>query len=179
MIMVTFTIVITLVRMNKSYYSAGVEVSSLTSSTTDVPSDLMLYEGKAENPISYNSVAETPDTTGTVRGVDLWTLSQWGSERANGNGPQQNYQEQVLSGYHAALPVMQAGDTLDFAPLATNFDMTGLKCPQVKYICNELSKNPTSRPDFEFSGVPDESVLRSCFEVPDDACKGNRVSVVS
>ncbi|XP_072173532.1 uncharacterized protein [Diadema setosum] len=150
----------------------GVEVDSLTSSPTDVPTDLVLYEGKAENPIQYNSVATTTPDSGTVRGVDLWTLSQWGSERANGNGPRHNEQQQVLSGYHAALPVMEAGDTLNFEPLSTNFDMTGLRCPQVKYICNELSKDPQSRPDFEFTAVPNESVLRSCFEVPDGACKG-------
>ncbi|XP_030855714.1 alpha-2 collagen isoform X1 [Strongylocentrotus purpuratus] len=150
----------------------GVEVSELHSQPTETLSDLILYEGKDTNPIQYNSVATTTPDSGTVRGVDLWTLSQWGSERANGNGPQQNYQEEVLSGYHAALPVMAAGDTLDFVPLATNFDMTGLRCPQVKYICNELSKDPRSRPDFEFTAVPDETVLRSCFEVPDGACKG-------
>ncbi|XP_072174385.1 uncharacterized protein [Diadema setosum] len=150
----------------------GVEVNNLESSPTNIPSDLMLYEGKAENPIQYNSVATTTDESGTVRGVDLWTLSQWGSERADGSGPQNNFQEQVLSGYHAALPVLQSGDTLDFVPLATNFDMTGLKCPQVKYICNELSRDEQSQPEFKFTGVPDESVLRSCFEVPDGACKG-------
>ncbi|XP_063953209.1 uncharacterized protein LOC129257173 isoform X2 [Lytechinus pictus] len=150
----------------------GVEINDLESTPTDVKTDLMLYEGKAENPITYNSVASTTDQTGTIRGVDLWTLSQWGSERANGNGPQANYQEQVLSGYHAALPVLAQGDTLDFVPLVSNFDMTGLKCPQVKYICNEVNKDPESIPDFQFSAVPDESVLRSCFEVPDDACKG-------
>ena len=153
----------------------GVEVSGLNSQPTETLSDLILYEGKDTNPIQYNSVATTTPDSGTVRGVDLWTLSQWGSERANGNGPQQNYQEEVLSGYHAALPVMAAGDTLDFVPLATNFDMTGLRCPQVKYICNELSKDPRSRPDFEFTAVPDETVLRSCFEVPDGACKGKHL----
>ncbi|XP_030828654.1 uncharacterized protein LOC575485 isoform X1 [Strongylocentrotus purpuratus] len=150
----------------------GVEINNLESTPTDVLTDLVLYEGKAENPITYNSVASTTDETGTIRGVDLWTLSQWGSDRANGNGPQANYQEQVLSGYHAALPVMEAADTLDFIPLVTNFDMTGLKCPQVKYICNEVNKDPESIPDFVFTPQPDESVLRSCFEVPDDACRG-------
>nr|XP_054751416.1 collagen alpha-1(I) chain-like [Lytechinus pictus] len=150
----------------------GVEINSLTSSPTDILTDLMLREGNPENPLTYNSVATTTDESGLVRGVDLWTLSQWGSENENGDGPQNNYQEQVLSGYHAALPVMMSGDTLDFVPLVTNFDMTGLKCPQVKYICNEVNRDPNSQPEFQFAGVPDESVLRSCFEVPDDACKG-------
>lgn len=151
---------------------AGVEIDSLTSSPTDVLTDLMLREGNADNPLTYNSVATTTDESGTVRGVDLWTLSQWGSENANGDGPQNNFQESVLSDYFAALPVMMSGETLDFVPLVTNFDMTGLKCPQVKYICNEVNRDQGSQPEFQFTGVPDESVLRSCFEVPDDACKG-------
>ena len=79
---------------------------------------------------------------------------------------------QVLSSYHSSIPLTDPGQIIRWEDAATNFDMTGLTCKDVKHLCTELSKSDASSTDFELKGVPNEQVLKSCFPVPEDGCRG-------
>lgn len=116
-----------------------------------------------------STIATTAEDTATVRqGLDLWTLGMYASRNPDGSGPQLNRQDQVFSSYHASIPLREAGGTMNFMNINTDFDMTDLSCADVQYICTELDRNPVQR--FEYTARPDRSVLVDCFSV--ENCRG-------
>lgn len=141
---------------------------------TTNPIDIDLVEGRRSNPVNFQGTASSTDESGTVpSGFDLWTVSFWGSKKPNGKGEQQNPQEQVLDPYYASTPLYNPGDNIDMSRIFSNFDMDGLQCDDVPYLCAKFNRDPNSRPPFEMEAVPDERVLTSCFPVPEDSCKGS------
>ena len=149
---------------------AGVEVSGVESSL--VSGDL--YEGKPSNSIQFDTIVQTTDQSTPMVGRNLWRLNLFGSERSNGQGPRLNPQEQVLSDYFSSRELMTPGQTLDFQTVHADYDMTGVNCKKLKYLCTEFSRNPSSSREFELTPVPNERVLRDCMEVPEEMCNGER-----
>lgn len=159
-------------RQNSTNLNVSLSAVFIDDFTTE-PLNIDLVEGRRDNPVNFDATASSTDESGTVpSGLNLWTVSFWGSKRPNGKGPQQNLQTQVLDPYHASTPLLNPGDDIDMSNLFTNFDMTGLKCDDVPYLCAEFNRDPNSSPQFEMEAVPDENVLTHCFPVPEDACKG-------
>ncbi|XP_038058584.1 uncharacterized protein LOC119729863 [Patiria miniata] len=146
----------------------GVYVSGVDSTLRNAE----LYEGKPTNLVQFDTIVQTTDRSVPMMGRNMWRLNLYGSERQNGEGPRLNPQEQVLSDYFSSRALMTPGDTLDFQPLDAEYDMTGVNCKKLKYLCTEFSRNPSSSREFELTPVPNERVLRDCMEVPDEMCNG-------
>ncbi|XP_038058441.1 collagen alpha-2(V) chain-like isoform X2 [Patiria miniata] len=146
----------------------GVYVSGVDS--TLVGGDL--YEGKTDNSLQVDTIVQTTDQSVPMVGRNMWRLNMYGSERPNGQGPRYNPQEQILSDYFSSQELMNPGETLNFQTINTDYDMTGVDCKKLKYLCTEFSRNPSSSRDFELTPVPNERVLRDCMEVPDKMCRG-------
>ena len=89
-------------------------------------------------------------------------------------GEKYNEQEQVLSNSYSSRALTTPGSSLNFQSISTTYDMTGLDCDQVKFLCTEFSRNPSSSVAFEVSPEPsdDMSALRDCMDVPEDLCRG-------
>ncbi|XP_022088425.1 uncharacterized protein LOC110978062 isoform X2 [Acanthaster planci] len=152
----------------KSVDCGGVYVSGVDS--TLVGGDL--FEGKPANSIQFDTLVQTTDESIPMVGRNMWRLNLYGSERPNGQGPRYNPQEQVLSDYFSSRELMTPGEALTFQTINTEYDMTGVDCRRLRYLCTEFSRNPSSSRDFELTPVPNERVLRDCMEVPDDMCRG-------
>ncbi len=146
----------------------GVYLTGLVSE----PGVMELREGSRTNEIEFSSVASSSPLGGGVEGLNLWRLAVYGSSRPGGTGPRYGFHSQALSSYQGSLPLQHAGDPVDFRTVRTNLDMRGVRCSDIRHICTELSKDPTSAPPFQLMAIPNEDVLKSCFPVPRHACTG-------
>ncbi|XP_033625444.1 uncharacterized protein LOC117288629 isoform X2 [Asterias rubens] len=131
-----------------------------------------LYEGKQSNLVQFDTIVGTTDESTPMVGRNMWRLNLYGSERENGQGPRYAEQEQVLSDYFSSRELTNPGDSLNFRTIDADYDMTGLDCKKVKYLCTEFSRNPSSSVEYELIPVPNERTLRDCMEVTDEMCKG-------
>lgn len=119
--------------------------------------------------VIFTSVAQSAEDSSPVRqGLNLWTMAMYGSSNSDGTGPQFGRQENVLSPYHASIPLMTPGSTIVYPSVVAYFDMEDLRCRDVKFLCTELDKNPAR--DFEFEARPSREVLTDCFRV--ENCRG-------
>ena len=134
-----------------------------------------LYEGKPSNLVQFDTNVQTRDDSTPVVGRNMWRLNMYGSERSNGQGPRYGEQDQVLSDYFSSRELMTPGNPLNFQTIDADYDMTGLDCKKIKYLCTEFSRNPSSSVDYELVPVPNERVLRDCMEVPEEMCKGIKI----
>ena len=94
-------------------------------------------------------------------GENLWRVSAFGSNSPDGIGPKLNSQSQVLNREQQDL-TLELLKPMDLGPLNFNFDMTGLSCRQVKYICLTFNKLEEASTVFSLEPVPDENVLTQC-----------------
>lgn len=82
-----------------------------------------------------------------IEGNDLWKANLFGSDSPDGSGPRYNEQFQVFNDDQQD-QTFDPNMPLDFGTLRTNFDMSGLTCDQVQFICVEFQRNPGSSVDF-------------------------------
>ncbi|XP_022088423.1 uncharacterized protein LOC110978061 isoform X2 [Acanthaster planci] len=126
-----------------------------------------LKENTPSNRVIYDVTALTTPDSGGAMGDNLWEMSLYGSSNVNGVGPRLNEERQVFSPYQQDKEVTP-GEDIPFQMVDANFNMRGLTCKEVPYLCSELRKNPRAYPDFQFTPVPDRSVLRKCFRTKCD-----------
>ncbi|XP_022088426.1 collagen alpha-1(II) chain-like [Acanthaster planci] len=122
----------------------------------------VLKENDPYNRVMFDMTAETTPDSGGVDGDNLWELSLFGSSSENGVGRRFNEQRQVLNNYQRNKDAFP-GEDIDFGMVDSNFNMQGLSCKEVRYLCAELRKGTRADPDFELNPVPDRSVLTKCF----------------
>ncbi|XP_038058585.1 collagen alpha-2(I) chain-like [Patiria miniata] len=122
----------------------------------------VLKENDPNNRIMFDMTADTTPDSGGVEGDNLWELSLYGSSSENGVGRRFNEQREVLNNYQRSKDAYP-GEDIDFGMVDTNFNMQGLSCNEVRYLCAELRKGSRPDPNFELSPVPDSSVLKKCF----------------
>ncbi|XP_071480885.1 uncharacterized protein [Diadema antillarum] len=106
---------------------------------------------------------------GSAVGSDLWSLTGFASNYANGSGVR--FGENTIN-----LTPSQANTTLNYGMTATidglifNVDLqSGPLCSQFRYICVEIEKGSAASPDFDLT--PAQSV--SCYEVE---CRGVNIA---
>ena len=58
---------------------------------------------------------------------------------------------------------VRPGDDVNFGAVDMNFDMSGLTCNDVRYMCVELKKGDRPRPEYEMTAVPNDDVLKKSF----------------
>ena len=131
-----------------------------------------LYEGKSSNSLQFDTIVQTTDASTPVVGRNMWRLNMYGSQRSNGQGPRYNQQEQVLSEYFSSRELITPGETINFQTINAEYDMSGVDCKKLKYLCTEFSRNPATRVEFQLTPVPSEKVLRDCMAVPEEMCNG-------
>ena len=138
---------------------SGVKVQGLDIVDNDYTT---LKENTRSNRVIFDVTALTTPDSGGVDGDDLWEMSLFGSNNMEGMGPRFNEQSDVFNNYQQNKYVTP-GENIRFGMVDANFDMNGLACTQMPYLCAELRKGKRPFPDFQFTAVPDESVLKKCF----------------
>ena len=146
------------------YFSSGVKIRDLQVGGTELTT---LKENTPNNRVIYDLNALTTPDSGGVYGDDLWELSLFGSNNARGVGRRMNEERQVFNNYQQNKDV-EAGRDIRFGMVDTSFDMQGLSCKDVPYLCSELRRGRRPDPDFQLTAVPDDSVLKKCFRVKCD-----------
>lgn len=94
-----------------------------------------------------------------VQGDDLWQANFYGSDTPDGTGPRYNEQVQVFDDIQQDQN-FDPNMPLDFRSLRTNFDMSGLTCDQVRFICVEFSRNTESSVDFTILANDDRDFVK-------------------
>ena len=126
-----------------------------------------VISNKRDNILQFTMMAAPAVDSASVRGTNLWQLAIWGSDNPVGEGP--HYGETTaynLNSYQRSVSVIAgSGGVLQFGTVETMFDMSGLGCDEVRYVCAKLQRDPDSSPNFELVGVPNERVLTQCFPV--------------
>ena len=122
----------------------------------------VLKENDPINRVMFDLTALTTPDSGGVQGDGLWGLKLFGSNNENGVGRRFNEQGSAFSNYQSGKDAFP-GEDIDFGMVDTNFNMKGLSCNDVRYLCAELTQGPRPDPPFEFSPVPDPNVLKKCF----------------
>ena len=119
-----------------------------------------IVDNRPFNPIRLDTSIRSIDLG--VAGTSLWRLSSYGSSNENGAGTRFAEQTQILNQRQQDQSLPAGGDELDFEPIEMNFDMSGLGCADVRYICTTISRNPQASIDFTLDPQPDISALTSC-----------------
>ena len=132
-----------------------------------------VIEEKMDNMLQMDITGVTGEGSTIVSGSNLWRVGMFGSSKPDGRGRRRGYQTQVL-GQPQMDQTLETDSDLAFTNTQVNFDMTGLQCKDVKYLCTELQKNPDAMPDYTFEAVPNERILTSCTELG-DRCKGEHL----
>ncbi|XP_072050093.1 uncharacterized protein [Amphiura filiformis] len=119
-------------------------------------------EGKSSNPLGFD-VSFTSDPTGSgIQGSGLWRLVVYSNTQADGSGTSSILRviefDQPLQD-STALP---AGGSAFLNGLSADFDLTGLTCSQLPYICIELQKGDSPNPDFVLTGQTRRCVPIEC-----------------
>ncbi|XP_038058442.1 uncharacterized protein LOC119729773 [Patiria miniata] len=136
--------------------------------TQDVGNNANLVEGNRYNRVMFTLDAATTPDSGSLTGDRLWALTVFGSQDPTGTGRKLNPQNlYTLSRYQESKDV-DGGQPILFGYVDVNYDMTGLSCTDVKFICAKLRKHDNPSPDFELIAVPDPRVLTDCFQVKCD-----------
>ena len=141
-----------------------------TSLESAIAGDGPVIEQKQDNDLVMDITGITGDGSTEVGGENLWRVGMYGSSSPQGRGRKLGYQTQVLSQPQMD-QTLETDSDLPFGDTQVNFDMTGLLCKDVKYLCTELRKNRDATPDYTFEAIPNERALVSCTELG-DRCKG-------
>ena len=144
--------------------ATGVKVRGLDVAYSNLTT---LKENSPVNRVLYDVTALTTPDSGGVIGEDLWEMSLYGSSNVNGVGPRLGEKRQVFNNFQQDKEV-EPGENIKFQFVDTNFDMTGLSCREVPYLCTELRQGTRPDPEFQLIPVPDRSVLRKCFRTKCD-----------
>ena len=91
-----------------------------------------------------------------VTGENLWKLTAYGSQSAEGTGTKYNQQAQVLNKAQRDSTLIPS-DPVDFGTIGFNVDMSELSCSTVRYLCLRLTKNEGASVDFTV--LPSEGLV--------------------
>ncbi len=150
-----------------SFLFAAVKVNDVS---TTLFSTGGVTEASRFNRIMFDLNAATTSDSGSADGYGLWDLTVYGSGSIRGQGPRYNPQTYyTLSRRQQDMAARGKGDSINFGAVDINYDMSGLTCNDVRYICADLRKGNKPNPEYELVPVPDPSVMTSCMEVP---CEG-------
>ena len=120
-----------------------------------------IADGRVSNPYSI-SFSANGGGTGIV-GEGLWSLSAFGSTNADGSGKMLGEKTQVFNQQQMDMNFLPSESTrLNYGNVDFDFDMMGLTCEDVKYICLKMAKGENPQPDFIMEPQPNESILTSC-----------------
>ena len=122
-----------------------------------------IVDGRRSNRLQLRASIDSTDSG--IEGDDLWKMKAYGSTNSDGSGVRYNELDQVLTNLQQDTGVA-AHDTLNFVPIGLNFDMEELGCSEVKYICLELQRDPSSSVIFSLES---EGGLTRCMEL---RCEG-------
>ena len=147
------------IESNFGFLFTGVKVNGLEVITNDYS---ILKENDPYNRVMFNMKALTTPDSGGVYGDGLWDLTLFGSDSETGMGRRLNAQRGAFSKYQVNKDAYP-GENIDFGMVDTNFNMQGLSCSDVRYMCAELTQGARPEPPFELSPVPDRTVLKKCF----------------
>ncbi|XP_022080540.1 uncharacterized protein LOC110973761 [Acanthaster planci] len=145
----------------------GVEVTSVQFDNTL----RTLREGVSTQSLQFSLTMSTDPQGGTVSGSNLWKITVFGSNQANGQGSQVLTSQLSLSPSQAGAGVV-AG-TVRFFNLQTSLSLAGIVCPQVRFFCVRVEKSNSPTPQFTLSGVPSDAVLTACQAT---TCRGVQVT---
>ncbi|XP_041458867.1 uncharacterized protein LOC121410685 isoform X2 [Lytechinus variegatus] len=139
---------------------------------TDLDVDLgdqVLVENK-NNFLNVDLSGITADDSTNVIGDELWKVSAYASQNPEGTGSKVGLVEQILDPFTAAADLNE-GEDLPMDGVDFDFDMTGLRCEDVPYLCFDLDKNPDATVNFIYESRPDEAATTTCVDFR-DRCKG-------
>ena len=124
-----------------------------------------VVSNKQDNILQFEMLAAPTADTAGLQGSNLWELVVWGSDNPIGEGPHHGETSSFnLNSYQRNVPVTPGG-VVEFGTVETTFDMRGLTCDNVRYICAQLRRDENSVPSFQLTGVPHDRVLTQCFNV--------------
>lgn len=139
---------------------------------TDLDVDLgdqELIENK-NNFLNVDLSGITADDSTNVIGDELWKVSAYASQNPEGIGTKVGLVDQILDPFTAANDLNE-GEDLPMEDVDFDFDMTGLRCEDVPYLCFDLDKNPDASVNFYYESRPNEAATTTCVDFR-DRCKG-------
>eukprot|EP00057_Strongylocentrotus_purpuratus_P020317 XP_011674791.1 PREDICTED: uncharacterized protein LOC100893890 isoform X2 [Strongylocentrotus purpuratus] len=139
---------------------------------TDLDVDLgdqELVENK-NNFLNVDLSGITADDSTNVIGDELWKVSAYASQNPEGSGTKVGLVDQILDPFTAANDLNE-GENLPMEDVDFDFDMTGLRCEDVPYLCFDLDKNPDASVNFYYESRPNEAATTTCVDFR-DRCKG-------
>ncbi|XP_072167955.1 uncharacterized protein [Diadema setosum] len=143
----------------------GVEITSTTLQTT--PGEML--EGR-EQDVNLEITIESDANGGSVSGDDLWQVTAFTSNYANGSQP---LAETVLSltSDQAGVDIV-SGNPTQITQIVYTLNLTsGPTCSEFRYICVRLSQGRDPMPSFLLDSAPENLV--DCFEV---TCRGVEIT---
>lgn len=147
------------VRLSRSV--SGVNVLSVS---PVIPSGFV-REGFFLNALNLDVAVRTDGNGDSVSGMGLWGLEFFLSDRDDGSGARYDFLTSGLNSIQASTAIA-AGSTESITGVFSTVDLRTLTCPQVPYICAELSKGNNPNPDFLLTGS-----LVGCTAID---CRGKR-----
>ena len=152
-----------------TFYLAAVEIAQVRADI--VGTNPALVEGSTFNRVMFTFEATTTPDSGSVSGERLWDLSIFGSQNPVGDGVKHALKYSYNFNRYQEAKTATGGGVINYGFVDTNFDMTGLVCNDINFICATLRKHDSPSPDFELVPVPDNRVLTDCFRIKCDGKK--------
>ncbi|XP_033624155.1 uncharacterized protein LOC117287759 isoform X2 [Asterias rubens] len=94
------------------------------------------------------SVTALPhERSDSISGEGLWRVGLYASEDSNPLGRKERYSRQILSREQQSAP-LGPNTNLELTEVNTQFDLTGLGCGELNYICLEFTRGDSPEPSF-------------------------------
>ncbi|XP_033127599.1 uncharacterized protein LOC117125247, partial [Anneissia japonica] len=133
---------------------------------TDTVLSVTTGEPILENPVTLSLAVTTGNAGAAVSGSDLWLLTVFTNDAADGQGV--ILFEKELPGTTDAgwtdVDFDPAGNTFMLNGISVTFDLTNIICFTIPYICLNLSKADSSSTDFTLDSNP-VTALSDCVEI--------------
>ena len=115
-----------------------------------------------KDPLDIQATVLFSPTSSGVSGTGLWSLEMYGSQNADGTGPQFQRVLQVLSQAQQDQP--QESGRIEFVNAYGEMDVTAIGCGEYNYLCFDFKKGDNPRPEFAFASLqqPDSSKFTVC-----------------
>ena len=83
-----------------------------------------------------------------ITGDGLWRIGLYASDDSDPLGPKYRYQTQILSDEQQSIP-LHPDAPLTISGINAKFNVNGLGCGQLNFICIEFTKGDSPQPDFQ------------------------------
>lgn len=157
-----------ILHLTKQLYLYLICILSIGIELTDVEAEpgrpVELMEGKSENSVTFRLTATPSLQSGGIQGFDLWNLNVFGSLNPFGAGERINQVSEVLAPNQRSTGLFPPS-IMNFGHVQHYFNMTGVECGDIMYLCAELVQGAEPNPEFQLNAIPDERVLIDCFNV--------------